>query len=112
MREKREETAGKVLKDKVIETAAFKNVLTTNKVQKSNKRAKEQIINQYRILQQLGKGSFGVVKLCQHTITGEKYAMKIVKKKQVKKQFGSRYSSKDEIQKEVDAMKKVPLLFF
>ena len=42
------------------------------------------MINQYRILQSLGKGTFGKVKLAVDTKTKEMYAIKIMSKKRLK----------------------------
>mgnify|MGYP006100845239 CR=1 FL=1 len=43
------------------------------------------MINQYRILQSLGEGTFGKVKLAVDTKTREMYAIKIMSKKRLKK---------------------------
>jgi len=42
-------------------------------------------INQYQIIKELGKGSFGKVKLIKHTETGEQFGMKIFNKNILKK---------------------------
>jgi serine/threonine protein kinase len=43
------------------------------------------MINQYRILNELGHGTFGKVKLAIDTKTKEMYAIKIMSKKRLKK---------------------------
>ena len=47
--------------------------------------AGDKFINQYQIIEKLGKGSFGKVKLIKHTETGETLAMKIFNKNVLKK---------------------------
>jgi len=42
-------------------------------------------INQYQIIKELGKGSFGKVKLIKHTETGEHFGLKIFNKNILKK---------------------------
>jgi hypothetical protein len=42
-------------------------------------------INQYQIIKELGKGSFGKVKLIKHTETGEQFGLKIFNKNILKK---------------------------
>ena len=51
----------------------------TDKVSKSKK-----MINQYKVLSTLGKGSFAEVCLCYDTNTGEKYAVKKMNKRELK----------------------------
>ena len=39
----------------------------------------------YIILNTLGKGAFGTVKVCQHKISKQKYAIKIISKEAINK---------------------------
>eukprot|EP01111_Echinosteliopsis_oligospora_P015333 TRINITY_DN6037_c0_g1_i1.p1 TRINITY_DN6037_c0_g1~~TRINITY_DN6037_c0_g1_i1.p1 ORF type:complete len:734 (+),score=154.83 TRINITY_DN6037_c0_g1_i1:199-2400(+) len=64
---------------------------------KTNKRV---MIGQYRVEKTLGKGSFCKVKLVTHTVTREKYAMKIMK-------IGLNAAKLTEIQRETEVLRKL-----
>jgi len=62
-------------------------------------------VNQFQILKDLGKGSFGKVKLVKHRETGELFAMKVLNKAVLrKKRMGSRNGIQD-VEDEVRIMK-------
>eukprot|EP00293_Proteomonas_sulcata_P009738 CAMPEP_0184301016 /NCGR_PEP_ID=MMETSP1049-20130417/11304_1 /TAXON_ID=77928 /ORGANISM="Proteomonas sulcata, Strain CCMP704" /LENGTH=302 /DNA_ID=CAMNT_0026611881 /DNA_START=166 /DNA_END=1074 /DNA_ORIENTATION=+ len=64
-------------------------------------------VNQYEIVKDLGKGSFGKVKLVKHTETGEVFAMKVFNKNVLrKKRMGTRNLLMD-IEHEIKIMKKI-----
>merc|ERR1712216_194306 len=67
--------------------------------------AGDKFINQYQIIEKLGKGSFGKVKLIMHTETGETFAMKIFNKNVLKKKrMGTRNMIQD-VEHEIRIMK-------
>ena len=67
--------------------------------------AGDKFINQYQIIEKLGKGSFGKVKLIKHTETGETFAMKIFNKNVLKKKrMGTRNMIQD-VEHEIRIMK-------
>eukprot|EP00802_Teleaulax_amphioxeia_P016933 Tamp_17071.p2 GENE.Tamp_17071~~Tamp_17071.p2 ORF type:complete len:304 (-),score=89.29 Tamp_17071:209-1120(-) len=64
-------------------------------------------INQYQIIKELGKGSFGKVKLIKHTETGEHFGLKIFNKNILKKKrMGTRNMLQD-VEHEIRIMKKM-----
>ncbi|KZO91640.1 Pkinase-domain-containing protein [Calocera viscosa TUFC12733] len=57
-------------------------------------------IGQYKLLQNIGEGSFGKVKLAVHTVTGQKVAMKIISRQMiVQMEMGSR------VKREIDYLR-------
>ena len=62
---------------------------------------KGKIIARYRVLETLGKGSYGEVKRVQHKLTGEHRAMKIIRKEDV----GQGYV--DSLLNEIDILKQL-----
>ena len=64
------------------------------------------MINNYQIKKVLGQGSFSTVSLCKDTITGNLYAIKKMKKKDLKKKkINEMYSAYDMIQQELKILK-------
>ncbi|EKX50285.1 hypothetical protein GUITHDRAFT_85443 [Guillardia theta CCMP2712] len=64
-------------------------------------------INQYETLKELGKGSFGKVKLIKHTETGELFALKVFNKNVLrKKRMGTRNMLQD-VEHEIRIMKQM-----
>lgn len=62
-------------------------------------------INQYEVIRDLGKGSFGKVKLVKHRETGELFALKVLNKSVLKKKrMGSRSMMQD-VEDEIRVMK-------
>lgn len=64
------------------------SVLSTNKVKKFKKKTGgkgKMMINNYEIIETLGKGSFATVKLCKDTKSGTLYAIKQMNKKDLKR---------------------------
>lgn len=67
----------------------------------------KKFINQYQIIKELGKGSFGKVKLIKHTETGEFFGMKIFNKNILKKKrMGTRNMLQD-VEHEIRIMKSM-----
>lgn len=65
-------------------------------------------VNQYMIVGSLGRGSYGVVKKCFDTILHKPFAMKVVNKKKLKRQFITREkTSFHVIQNELAILKKM-----
>mmetsp|Transcript_42121 Transcript_42121/g.86060 ORF Transcript_42121/g.86060 Transcript_42121/m.86060 type:complete len:326 (+) Transcript_42121:474-1451(+) len=63
-------------------------------------------VNQYEIVKDLGKGSFGKVKLVKHTETGELFAMKVFNKHVLrKKRMGSSRNLLQDVELEIKVMK-------
>ncbi len=48
---------------------------------------KGKIKAKYRVLETIGKGSYGEVKKISHKVTGELRAMKIIRKEEVSKEY-------------------------
>jgi tRNA A-37 threonylcarbamoyl transferase component Bud32 len=66
------------------------------------------VINGYILLQQVGKGTFGVVRLCQKQDSGEKYAIKIIDKKLFDNKFKSKHQgSLEDMRREAAIMKRL-----
>ena len=64
-------------------------------------------INQYETLKELGKGSFGKVKLIKHAETGELFALKVFNKNVLrKKRMGTRNMLQD-VEHEIRIMKQM-----
>jgi len=65
----------------------------------------KKFINQYEVIKDLGKGSFGKVKLVKHSETGELFAMKVMNKNVLrKKRIGTRNLLQD-VEHEIKVMK-------
>lgn len=71
-------------------------------------------LNQYRLMDEIGKGSYGVVKLCYSDFDQTNYAMKIISKKRVMRKTGLRRpgekaknSGLESLQREIAILKKV-----
>ncbi|CAM9405735.1 unnamed protein product, partial [Phaeothamnion confervicola] len=62
------------------------------------------IINKYRVVEELGRGAYGTVHLCQHEETGQFFAMKVLDKK---KRGHRREQLAKSLRREVAAMKKL-----
>lgn len=63
---------------------------------------KGKIKAKYRILDTLGKGSYGEVKRIQHKNTGEYRAMKIIQKEEVSKEFVQSLLNEIDILRQLD----------
>ncbi|KAJ5852015.1 Calcium/calmodulin-dependent/calcium-dependent protein kinase [Penicillium soppii] len=64
------------------------------------------VINQYEILEELGRGEHGKVKLGQHVATGQKVAIKIVQRYSTRRRLGKLGNPEDKVKKEVAILKK------
>ncbi len=64
-------------------------------------------VNQYRILCQLGRGSFGKVKLCVDTTSNRPFALKILNKGKMMKTRTSMGNAMQQVLLEVAIMKKL-----
>ncbi|CAG7928266.1 unnamed protein product [Penicillium olsonii] len=63
-------------------------------------------INQYEILEELGRGEHGKVKLGQHVATGQQVAIKIVQRYSTRRRLGKLGNPEDKVKKEVAILKK------
>lgn len=71
-------------------------------------------LNQYRLMDEIGKGSYGVVRLCYSDFDQANYAMKIISKKRVMRKAGLRRPGDkgknpglESLQREIAILKKV-----
>ena len=64
------------------------------------------LINQYEILEELGRGEHGKVKLGQHVETRKKVAIKIVQRHSKRRRLGRLGNPEDKVKKEVAILKK------
>lgn len=64
------------------------------------------LINQYEILEELGRGEHGKVKLGQHVVTKQKVAIKIVQRYSKRRRLGKLGDAEDKVKKEVAILKK------
>ncbi|KAF0685155.1 Aste57867_22926 [Aphanomyces stellatus] len=67
----------------------------------------ETVVNKYVIKGELGKGSFGTVKLCMNEDDGQLYAVKIMHKTFVQRMTNREDSLQDALRREVAIMKKL-----
>ena len=58
----------------------------TNRIIKGEDNFKNSTINQFSVLDELGEGAFGLVKLCKENETQQKFALKMYSKSVMKKQ--------------------------
>ena len=63
-------------------------------------------INQYEMLNELGKGTHGKVKLARNLETGENVAIKIVPRHSKKRRLGKAQKQEDRVKKEIAILKK------
>lgn len=64
------------------------------------------LINQYEILEELGRGEHGKVKLGRHVATKQKVAIKIVQRYSKRRRLGKLGNAEDKVKKEVAILKK------
>ncbi|KAJ5585202.1 uncharacterized protein N7459_005002 [Penicillium hispanicum] len=64
------------------------------------------LINQYEILEELGRGEHGKVKLGRHVTTKQKVAIKIVQRYSKRRRLGKLGNPEDKVKKEVAILKK------
>ncbi|ODH13939.1 CAMKK protein kinase [Paracoccidioides brasiliensis] len=64
------------------------------------------LINEYEILDELGRGEHGKVKLGRHLRTGKKVAIKIVQRYSKRRRLGKLGNPEDKVKKEVAILKK------
>lgn len=64
------------------------------------------LINEYEILDELGRGQHGKVKLGRHLRTGQKVAIKIVQRYSKRRRLGKLGNPEDKVKKEVAILKK------
>ncbi|KAL1959230.1 hypothetical protein VTO42DRAFT_2736 [Malbranchea cinnamomea] len=64
------------------------------------------LINEYEILDELGRGEHGKVKLGRHVRTGQKVAIKIVQRYSKRRRLGKLGNPEDKVKKEVAILKK------
>jgi len=76
------------------------------------KEQKGKIKAKYRVLETIGRGSYGEVKKIQHKVTGELRAMKVLKKDEVSKEFKKSLLNEIDILKQLDHPNIVKLYEF
>ncbi|KAF9892713.1 hypothetical protein FE257_001115 [Aspergillus nanangensis] len=64
------------------------------------------VVNQYEILEELGRGEHGKVKLGRHVATRQKVAIKIVQRYSKRRRLGKLGNPEDKVKKEVAILKK------
>jgi [calcium/calmodulin-dependent protein kinase] kinase len=64
------------------------------------------LVNQYEILEELGRGEHGKVKLGRHVTTRQKVAIKIVQRYSKRRRLGKLGNPEDKVKKEVAILKK------
>lgn len=64
------------------------------------------LINQYEILEELGRGEHGKVKLGRHVVTRQQVAIKIVQRYSKRRRLGKLGNPEDKVKKEVAILKK------
>lgn len=64
------------------------------------------LVNQYEILEELGRGEHGKVKLGRHVTTKQKVAIKIVQRYSKRRRLGKLGNAEDKVKKEVAILKK------
>jgi serine/threonine protein kinase len=64
------------------------------------------LVNQYEILEELGRGEHGKVKLGRHVTTKQKVAIKIVQRYSKRRRLGKLGNPEDKVKKEVAILKK------
>jgi hypothetical protein len=75
---------------RVQSATTFSNpVIETNAIESKSDFDGQTQVNQYHIVKDLGQGAYGMVKLVVNNDNQEKYAMKVVSKKRLKKKFMS-----------------------
>ncbi|TMW60056.1 hypothetical protein Poli38472_000098 [Pythium oligandrum] len=79
----------------------------TRKLVKQRLRNGQKVVNKYVIKGDLGKGTFGRVKLCQNEEDGKLYAVKIMHKTFVQRMAGKEDQLHDVLRREVAIMKKL-----
>ncbi|KAF0736599.1 hypothetical protein AaE_008991 [Aphanomyces astaci] len=81
--------------------------LETSTLRKHRLANGETVVNKYVIKGELGKGSFGTVKLCANEEDGQLYAVKIMHKTFVQRMANREDSLQDALRREVAIMKKL-----
>ena len=79
---------------------SFTNILYNNKMNYEHDAFKRKYIGQFVLGQKLGQGTFGIVVLGTHQITGEKVAVKILDKKKILEE-----TDKTRLEREIKLMK-------
>uniref|UniRef100_K3WAW8 cGMP-dependent protein kinase n=1 Tax=Globisporangium ultimum (strain ATCC 200006 / CBS 805.95 / DAOM BR144) TaxID=431595 RepID=K3WAW8_GLOUD len=79
----------------------------TRKLVKQRLKNGQKVVNKYIIKGDLGKGTFGRVKLCQNEEDGKLYAVKIMHKTFVQRMAGKEDQFQDVLRREVAIMKKL-----
>lgn len=64
------------------------------------------VVNQYEILEELGRGEHGKVKLGRHVVTRQRVAVKIVQRYSKRRRLGKLGNPEDKVKKEVAILKK------
>ncbi len=66
------------------------------------------MVNNYILLNKLGQGSYGEVRLAKEKATNTLFAMKIINKDTLRRRkMGKDYTSMDDVKREIAIMKKV-----
>ena len=81
-------------------------IYRTHKLVKESDPSGSKYINDYEVLHRLGSGAHGTVKLGQNIDTGQKVAIKIVRRYPKKGRLGKQESPEDKVKKEVAVLKK------
>jgi len=89
---------------------------TTLSVKRIISNSQNMYINKYLVQERIGRGTFGIVRKCKDITTGNTYAMKILKKVNLRHQLRfkkidsnviARCSALDDVEKEIAIMKKL-----
>eukprot|EP00004_Rigifila_ramosa_P005385 TRINITY_DN1589_c0_g1_i1.p1 TRINITY_DN1589_c0_g1~~TRINITY_DN1589_c0_g1_i1.p1 ORF type:complete len:578 (-),score=101.71 TRINITY_DN1589_c0_g1_i1:58-1791(-) len=88
--------------------AAEGHVRTSESVVVTRDEQGRKVVNEYAMISKLGAGSFGKVKLAEHRVTHEKFAIKIMQRsKLMKRQLGKHADAYEDIQREIAILKKL-----
>uniref|UniRef100_A0A7S3G2V1 non-specific serine/threonine protein kinase n=1 Tax=Palpitomonas bilix TaxID=652834 RepID=A0A7S3G2V1_9EUKA len=88
--------------------ASSKVIKETKELSKTEDDDGNKFVNAYQVLNVLGRGAYGKVKLARHTETRDLYAIKILKKSMLKRKRIGRFSNAlQNIMKEIAIMKKI-----
>eukprot|EP01059_Diplonema_ambulator_P017133 TRINITY_DN29117_c0_g1_i1.p1 TRINITY_DN29117_c0_g1~~TRINITY_DN29117_c0_g1_i1.p1 ORF type:complete len:613 (+),score=139.33 TRINITY_DN29117_c0_g1_i1:32-1870(+) len=103
-----EEFYGETVEDSSTDgTLIDTHVVMRGKVVKGNSLSGTKMVNQYEILDELGEGGYGKVKLVLNTQTGRLYAMKIIDKIKLSKMTWCGRSALDNIRREISILQRL-----
>ena len=103
-----EENAARMIQARYRGNTARRKSITTTTVNGRTTWRGQEMINEYKMMEFLGKGSFGVVRKCKDTKTGKCFAMKKLSKPMMKRKRIGRFSTALEfLTREVAVWKKL-----